>query len=485
MLNEIIRRTSLLDRAKRSNGTLEEIASENGVSRRTLSRILQRDREGKELIDLRHNNPGRKSGVTDEALGYALQYLEIFPKAGFTGVIAAMEEGEYGYKGSIPTNRQLRYTLQHLPLDMRAMMLDGTKNYLNEVAMIPRREEERVNAVWQIDATELPVHAIDELTGKLIKPWLLSAIDSFSRVVVLAKVCRYQPTRKDALLAIQEAILPKNNPMFFAYGVPTVMIPDNHSIFTSPDFKDSARLAGIRLEFPPKEAPLAKGKCERFFRTVQEQLCARLIGYADQSSGLHKARQAALPVSCIQPLVDKYLLKYHSKTHSAIKMAPWIRWQENAEFAEGLLFNGADIKKAFRLRIESTVGKDGICTPEGWHLISPDLIGLSGEKVILRVPLDGTSNGVEAYWNDHKVADLTVVEGNTDMADAINKGKIRRTEELRAFRKMMRSRIKKVPKFKTDARKVGKENVESETPEKSTRGNLKSEPVQSLPIEEE
>lgn len=199
---------------------------------------------------------------------------------------------------------------------MLKMMRDGTKNYLTEVALIPRREEFRINAVWQIDVAEMPIYSINEYTATLIKPWIISAIDCFSRVVVLAKVCRSHPTSKDVLIALLEAILPKKDLLRFAYGLPSTLVPDNHSIFMGAEFTDAMLRAGVNVVPPPKESPQGKGKIERFFKTVTEQLCARLVGYTQQSVGLNKARQQALPFGCLQSLVDKFLLKYHSRTHS-------------------------------------------------------------------------------------------------------------------------------------------------------------------------
>jgi len=452
MLNEVVKNETIIRRIMERTGTLTDIAGEFGLSRRTVARIRDRKKDGAELYDRRHDNPGRESGTADEAIAFTLQYMEHFPKAKLAAILREMENGSHGYAGPVPTYRQLRYTLGNLPADMLEMIRNGTKDYLLNTALTPRREESRVNAVWQIDALELPMHSIDVESGELITPWMVGAIDCCSRVVPLASACRSHPKTVDVLKGLLTAILPGGQT--FAYGSPVILVPDNHAIFTSEEFLDGARRAGITVEFTPKEAPQAKGKIERFFRTFAEQFCAHLAGYSDQSSGLQKARQGAIPFPCLQPLIDKFLRKYHSSHHAGIGTAPWIRWTEGLEKAEGLLVNAQELRNAFKLRREATVHRDGICISEdGWHLHSSELEGLQGEKVILRVDLNGTSNGVEAYHRNIKVADLLVVEGNTDLATAINKGKIRRTTELREFRKMMRGRIEKIPKFQTPAQK--------------------------------
>jgi len=206
------------------------------------------------------------------------------------------------------------------------------------------------------------------------------------------------------------------------------------------------------LEFPPNNAPQAKGKIERFFRRLVEQFADHLVGASDKSNGLAKAKHGAIPFPCLQPLLDKWIRRYHATPHQAIGEAPWIRWNEKLADAEGLVVDPKDIRDAFKLRRLATVHRDGIFISEsGWHLHSPDLEGLQDEEVVLRVPLDGTSNGVEAYWRGIRVADVKVIEGNTGLADAINKGRVRRTDELKEFRKMMKKRADKLPKFSSPA----------------------------------
>ena len=79
----------------------------------------------------------------------------------------------------------------------------------------------------------------------------------------------------------------------------------------------------IRLIFSTIGEPRGRGKIERFFRTVNQLLLAKLPGYAPLG---HKSPNPVLNFDRLDSEFERFLIGYHQTEHSQTSEAPQKRW---------------------------------------------------------------------------------------------------------------------------------------------------------------
>jgi len=157
------------------------------------------------------------------------------------------------------------------------------------------------NDMWQADTMYGPYiqHA-----GGHIQSRLIAFIDDASRLCVHGQF--FASENVDSLTeSLQSA--------FYKRGVPESMYVDNGSIYTSKEIVQICARVGCILAHAPVRDGAAKGKVERFFRSVRDRF---LIKKLDLSSVEVLNRQ-------FQMWVEE---EYNSRTHSVLKMTPLDRF---------------------------------------------------------------------------------------------------------------------------------------------------------------
>ena len=486
-LSKLVQRQHLLKALETRDCTLEEFASKHGLTRKTIYNLRKiKVEKTEDLLDTRHFGKGRPARRDDRSIACALAYKELHPRAAITQVQQHLAENFKDADIPVPSYGQLKHSFRTDHKELIDMIERGGKAWFQNSAMTVRRDTMRLNEEWQLDATMLDTWALSMQTMKLYRPWLLSIIDSASRVVLAADVLDREPNAKDGLLLMRRAILPKNAPDAPYFGKVISIVPDNHQMWKSETFVESMIKAGIHIVPVPNDAPQAKGKIERWFRTAKEQLCANLIGYTNQSGGLAKAEQRAIPGPLMQGLLNNYLSRYHSSFHSGIGTSPWERWHALLDTAEGLLFDVKLITDSFKVIETAEVQRDGIRTSTGHHLNAAFLVHLGGEAVTLKLPLDGFADGVEAFYKGTPIPELFIIEGNEQLASDIADARLQQTKALKKIRKTLRKALKLAPPFKTDAVDVKAQREAGKASSKKQKGSESShDDIPELPTEAE
>lgn len=154
------------------------------------------------------------------------------------------------------------------------------------------------NDMWQGDTLHGPYLRID---GKPVKSFLICFIDDASRVIPHGA---FYPQDNTLLLlhCFQNAI--------YKRGVPKAMYVDNGSNYSSAEFATICTRLGTVLIHTPVRDGAAKGKIERFFRTVRDQFLVRDL------SSVHSF--AELNRQFIRWVEDTY----HAREHSTLGMKP-------------------------------------------------------------------------------------------------------------------------------------------------------------------
>ncbi len=158
------------------------------------------------------------------------------------------------------------------------------------------------NEMWQGDTLHGPYIKIE---GKPMKTYLLCFIDDASRVIPHGQFYLADST-VNLIDCFQSAICKR--------GVPQSIYVDNGSNYSAKELSLISARLGIQLIHTPVRDGAAKGKIERFFRTVRDQFLIRNLG----------------EVTTLQELNTRFNhwveQTYHQRTHSTLGMKPVDRY---------------------------------------------------------------------------------------------------------------------------------------------------------------
>jgi transposase InsO family protein len=157
------------------------------------------------------------------------------------------------------------------------------------------------NQMWQADTLYGP-HV--QVNGAPVQTRLIAFIDDASRVC-----CHGQFFCAENVDTLIEAI----RAAFYKRGVPQSLYVDNGSIYSSKEIIQICARVGCLLHHTPVRDGAAKGKVERFFRTVRDQFLAR-----------------TLDLSTLEALNRQFISwveeHYNAQTHSVLGMSPLDRF---------------------------------------------------------------------------------------------------------------------------------------------------------------
>jgi putative transposase len=178
------------------------------------------------------------------------------------------------------------------------------------------------NEMWQADTLYGPYVKIN---GSAVQTRLIAFIDDASRVCCHGQF--FPAENVDTLIESVRAA-------FYKRGVPHALYVDNGSIYSSKEIIQICARVGCLLHHTPVRDGAAKGKVERFFRTVRDQFLARDL---DLSS------LEALNRQFIQWVEEQY----NAQVHSILGMSPldryaldrkWVRFLPPNEANDELFF---------------------------------------------------------------------------------------------------------------------------------------------------
>jgi putative transposase len=157
------------------------------------------------------------------------------------------------------------------------------------------------NEMWQADTLYGP-HVPHE--GSPVQTRLIAFLDDASRVC-----CHGQFFLAENVDTLIEAL----RAAFYKRGVPQSLYVDNGSIYTSKEIIQICARVGCLLAHTPVRDGAAKGKIERFFRTVRDQFLSR-----------------SLDLSSLEALNRQFIHwveeHYNAQTHSILEMTPLDRF---------------------------------------------------------------------------------------------------------------------------------------------------------------
>jgi transposase InsO family protein len=237
------------------------------------------------------------------------------------------------------------------------------------------------NDMWQLDTMFGP-YVKNARTKTQTK--LIAFIDDASRIVPHGQFFFSENT--DSLIAALRSALYKR-------GVPRTLYVDNGSIYTCAEINQICARTGILLCHTPVRDGAAKGKIERFFRTVRDQFLLR-----------------KLDLSSLQTLNDQFRdwveNEYNTRTHSTLQMKPVdrfgmdlgrIRFLDPMEANDELFFFGQD----------RTVRKDNTFQIRTVRYEAP--CDLSGRKIQVRFNRAAPKR-IVVYYKGERMGEATELD---------------------------------------------------------------------------
>jgi putative transposase len=315
---------------------LTTLARTSQLSVRTLQRLVSAYHEEglRGLVPQRRSDCGQSRDLPEELIllieGLALQVL----RRPLTSIHVLVSEVAREQSWPIPSYAQVYRIVQRLPEDRKTLAQKGAVAYREQFDLLYRRQASSANVIWQADHCRLRIFVVKE-AGKVDLPWLTAIEDDYSRAVTGYHLGWSAPSALRTGLALRQAIGVKEDDRWPMHGVPESFYTDHGSDFTSKHMEAVAIDLKMTLIFSQVNNPRGRGKMERCFRTMREDVLSKLPGYAPKVKDPQEQRrmneqarkEACLTLEELDALVRRWVLEtYHQREHSVTHARPHERW---------------------------------------------------------------------------------------------------------------------------------------------------------------
>ncbi len=339
----------LLDLSTRSRADVAAVADAAGVSLNTVYVWLRAYHQSGSAIGLVPQALGRKPGtlridkdveaiIADTVDEFYLNKQQHSVRKTYDELCRRLR----GTKLPIPHRNtvynRIRALNHHKRLRTRSRAKEAQDRYTPRPGQY---EAERPLQVVQIDHHKLDIILVDkELRRAIGRPWLTTAIDVYSRMIVGYYVSLDPPGALSAGLCLSNVILPKESFLLRlgverewpCWGLPYTVHLDNAKEFHGKMLETACLYYKIVIEYRPVMVPHFGAHIERFFRTLSSELksvrgttFSNIAERADYDSNA----QAALTLEDLERWVAHYIIGvYHQTPHSALDMSPLQKFEE-------------------------------------------------------------------------------------------------------------------------------------------------------------
>ena len=225
-------------------------------------------------------------------------------------------------------------------------------------------EAERSNQIWQSAILFGPY--VQRPGGGRMRAFLYAFLDDASRLIPHAQF--YAHPGLDAFLdCLRQGVA--------ARGLPIRLCVNNVKVYRSLQLARIAASIGIVITHTPPYQPQGRGKIERFFRSLREQLLANL--YPQRTLSLEELNQR------LWVWIEQV---YHRSEHGGPGTTPLLRWQQDIECVRQHPPT-TDLRRLFFYRLNRRVRRDSTFLMRGQFYEAP--LQLAGETIeVCFDPLD-------------------------------------------------------------------------------------------------
>ena len=350
------------------------------------------------LEDRRKYNGGQRTVTTAEIRKLIMAVQRNRPAAG-PRAVARMVREQCDARGlRPPTESAVKHVLSSLPAGVRAALRGEDEDLGKRYTLVRRTERASFAAErWQADHSTLDIW-VKRRVGDTWEPasvYMTVALDAYSRAIPGFVVSTAHPDAHSIGLMMYHACRSKDDPSWFCSGAPHILQVDRGADFVSADVESLCSALGTHIDPDPPYYPNAKGKIERFFRTLDTGLLTSLPGHKKahcRSLGAAKKQvEHLLTLPELRTHVEAWITStYHVRVNRRTGATPADRWMATARpkpVADETLLRLV-LSRSTRSR---TVTNEGVELPNsmgGGQYLSPEMSGLVGRKVTLRFAPD-------------------------------------------------------------------------------------------------
>ena len=314
------------------------------------------------LLRAPRRDRGRARALSDAERQLILDTRYEHPAASAELILKVLaERGQLTAKKiSAATTRRL---LNERGLDRRAISQETQDQRRRWVASHP-------GALWQGDVCHGPT-----LTGSRhpVPLRIHALIDDNSRYIVALRACSNE--REEEMLALTVSAIRR-------WGAPEVLYLDNGSTYTGKALATGAARLGISLLHPKPYDPQARGKIERFWRTLRESLLNHM--------------PTDLTLEEVQSRLDHFLEShYHRRPHGSLGSdTPAMVWG----YRKTKLISDDQMERAMTVTMKRLVSRDGVVSIDGTRFeVSQQF--LAGHKIeVSSCLVPGLTSSVQAHY---------------------------------------------------------------------------------------
>ena len=277
------------------------------------------------LIDKGRGDKGSPRKLAPEAIEEILALKKEFPKINATMIYERLIESGAIKKCDVSLSTVQRFVKANQDLGRLPREVKDRKAF----------EAERVCELFQADTLYGPF-VLDGLKKK--RTYLISVIDDKSRLVTSSRfffadnALNFQKVFKDAVLR---------------FGLPEKLYVDHGGSYDNIQLTGICGALGVALIHTPPYDGAAKGKIERWHRTLRER-CLSVLASEDTSS-----------LDALNKAWAKWVIAYNTTLHSSIGLTPMDAYRKEAEFVRAAK-DGEWVDGCFMNRITRKVKSD--CT---------------------------------------------------------------------------------------------------------------------------
>ena len=440
-------RVALLRQHLDDGVALTRVAATSGVPERTLRRWLAAYRDRPLAESLQHRSrvdrgvrkvPADLVGVVE---GLALSRPA--PTVAFIHRRVAHAASSRGWP--VPSYSTVRSIVAGIDPGLRTLALDGDAAYRDRFELVYRRNADGPNEQWQCDHTLLDL-AVLGARGTPARPWLTVVLDDYSRALAGYTLFLGAPSAQQTALALHQAVRPKANPAWPVTGLPDVLYSDHGSDFTSTRLEQVCLDTHVQLIHSRVGVPQGRGKIERLFRSINDELLPHLPGHIPHGTAGHPVTEPQLNLEGLDAAVERFVLEeYHRRVHPETGQAPVERWTAGG-WIPRLPAHPDDLDLLLLCAATSRrVQRDGVRF-NGTRYLSTVLAAYVGEDVTVRYdPRDAAE--VRIYHHDQFVCRAIAPElaGESVTLKEVQQARIARRQALRQQLRERRSLADALP----------------------------------------
>jgi putative transposase len=499
------REEAIRELLNRSNGErlkmsdVEEVASELGISRATLYRLITIYRQTPTVEALEPRQRGRRKGTLflDKARHELIRETihEVYLKPQRPTLTYLVEQVHLRFaeqRWPLPDRRTIKARVDQIE---RRLMARKRRDVAAIKATTPvpgQYTASRPLEVIQIDHTLVDLVVVHQETrAPLKRPWLTLAIDVFTRMITGFHLSMDPPSRLSVSLCLLHAVYDKSawlkereiDAGWPIAGLPETIHVDNGADFRSKAFIHGCRNEGINIIWRPPGDPHYGGHIERLIGTMMGEmhlLPGTSFGNPIERGSYDSKKQSAMSLRELECYLGWEIAGgYHERIHSSLMRSPLAIWREHEDRVrlrmphDRMAFWVSFLPEERRKLRPDGVWLHGL--PYWSNLLSADLGGAKRELLVKYDPRDisrvfverPSGRFVEARTRDLAFPSISLHEWGQQRAEIRAKAKAERDPNqwlttAQAKRRIIDGAIQKTAEARRSPRPSRKSSVEDE-----------------------